>query len=213
VGLLLFLDAESFSVHLWSLLPSMSIPSSLLISDAGPRTLGVVVEDPVTGLVLCYSSYTLPFDSSDPGFQNTREYMGFLFSILVLCVFRGSAVRGSSLSWKTDNTAALAWVQREMSSSTTAQTTLLAVTVLTLKLQLDIVSVIHIPGSTMGNVDSLSRGYKTSLDPSLYVNMQDSIELHTLFTWCDPTKKHSLESHVLMFERVHGVIDALLSNC
>ena len=211
VGLLLFLNSDSFNVNIWSLLPSVSLPSSVMISDAGPWGLGVTIVDPVSNRVVAFSSYVLPFNSSDPKYQNAREYMGYLFSILVFCAFTRSGVRGSRLAWRTDNRAAQAWVEGSMSSSPAAQTALLAVTILTLRLQFDLVDVSLIPGVSMGNVDSLSRGYATDLDPSLCIDLQHCCpDVHTLFSWCDPTINRNLEDHLLVFEKVSAVVDSFL---
>jgi hypothetical protein len=211
VGLLLFLNPDSFNVHLWSLLPSVDLPSSVLISDAGPRMLGVTIVDPTSNTVIAFSSFELPFDSTNPMYQNFREYMGYLFSILVFCMFKGKSARGSRLLWKTDNRAAQAWVERSMSSSSAAQTALLAVTILTLQLQLDLVGVMLIPGISMGNVDSLSRGYATDLDPSLCVDVQLRCpEVVQLFSWCNPTINRNLEDHFLVFENVSAIINKFI---
>ena len=60
----------------------------------------------------------------------------------------------------------------------------------------------------MGNVDSLSRGYVTDLDPSLYIDMQQGCPaVHELFSWCDPTVNRNLEDHLLVFEKVSVVIN------
>jgi hypothetical protein len=174
--------------------------------------LGVTIVESCSNRVVAYSSYVLPFDSSDPMYQNAREYMGYLFSILVFCVFNGKKARGSRLLWRTDNRAAQAWVEKSMSSSSAAQTALLAVTVLTLRLHFDLVAVSLIPGVSMGNVDSLSRGYATSLDSSLFIDMQHRCsELDELFLWCDPTVNRNLEDHLLVFEKVSAVINIFLS--
>jgi len=63
VGVLLFLDPECFNINMWSLLPSISLPSDILTSDAGPRGLGVTIVDSVSNKVVAYSSYVLPYDS------------------------------------------------------------------------------------------------------------------------------------------------------
>ena len=127
--------------------------------------------------------------------------------------FNGSKARHSRLLWKTDNRAAQAWVERSMSSSSAAQTALLAVTVLTLRLKFDLVGVTLITGVSMGNVDSLSRGFATDLDPSLFIDLQYRCpELDELFLWCDPTVNRNMEDHLLVFDKVSIVIDKFLSN-
>ena len=85
VSVLLYLDPECFNVHLQSILPSSQEFDFILISDAGPRGLGAMIVDKNSSSVLSYASIVLPFDASDPSFQNCREYMGFLFVLLLLC--------------------------------------------------------------------------------------------------------------------------------
>lgn len=212
VGLLLFLNPDAFNVHVWSLLPSLSQFFDIVTSDAGPRGLGVSILDPVSFKLLGYSSFVFPFDASDPSYQCCREYMGYLFSLLVLCVFHGKMERGRRILWRTDNTAAQKWVQCNMSSSTSAQVSLMAVTVLTLRLKLEDTTAEHIPGHTMGYVDDLSRGYETFLDESLYINIKDNSHILELFQLCDPTVSRDLSDHLVVFENVHRVLDSFLSD-
>ena len=95
-----------------------------------------------------------------------------------------------------------------MSSSSAAQTALLAVTILTLQLQFDLIDVVLIPGTSMGNVDSLSRGYTTDLDLSLFIDAQASCpEIEEIFSWCNPTINRNMEDHLLVFEKVSAVIN------
>ena len=211
VSVLLYQDSECLSVRLYSILPSSNNFDFILVSDAGPRGLGAVILHKDSLEVLCYSSFVLPFDSADPSFQNCREYMGFLFALLLLCKFV-KTVKNSCVLWRTDNMAALSWVERNMSSSVAAQSSLMAVTWLTLKLNLNIKSPEHIPGNTMGVVDDLSRGYKHSLPPSLEVNLNDDAKTKSLFLTCDPTKALDLVDHFVQFEKIHGLVDSILGD-
>jgi hypothetical protein len=77
VSVLLYLDVECLSVGLRSILPNGDDCDYVLVSDAGPWGLGAVLLDKTTFEILCFSSIVLPFDSSDPSYQNCREYMGF----------------------------------------------------------------------------------------------------------------------------------------
>ena len=120
---------------------------------------------------------------------------------------------GTRLWWRTDNMAAKSWVQENMSSSSFTQTALMAVTILTLPLRLDVTSAEHIPGSTMGAVDSLSRGFETDLDPSKYIPLQDNLNFLTLFRACDPTVTRDLRCHLVVFEEIHSVLDLFLLSC
>ncbi len=98
-----------------------------------------------------------------------------------------------------------------MSSSSVAQSALLAVTILTLYLQFDLVEVTLIPGVCMGNVDFLSRGYVTDLDSSLTVDMQNCCpEVIELFSWLNPTINCNLEDHLVVFEKVSFLINSFI---
>jgi hypothetical protein len=164
-------------------------------------------------MLVGYSKFTLPFDSSDPMYQNCREYMGYLFALLVVCGCCGRIRPGSRLLWRTDNMAAMSWVQNNMCSSSFTQSSLMSVSILSLRLKLDVTSSEHFPGSTMGAVDALSRGYATDLDPSLYFHLQDNVHLLSLFRLCDPTVTRDLKCHLMVFKEIHSILDSFLSSC
>ena len=98
-----------------------------------------------------------------------------------------------------------------MSSSVSAQSALMAVTWLTLKLNLDIKQPEHIPGSTMGVVDDLSKGYKHSMPKELEIPLHLDIKIKQLFAVCDPTKRQNLQEHFIVFEKIQLLIDGFLS--
>jgi len=213
VCVMLFSDQDCLNVHIWSLLPSASVPLYIITSDAGPWGLGVTVCDPHSGAVLCFSKFRFPFDASASSFQNAREYMGYLFSLLVVCAFAGPLTPGTCLLWRTDNSAAQAWIERNMCSSSGAQSALLAVTSLQLRLRLDVGHVVHIPGVSMGAVDDLSRDVDVNLKSELLVDLQYMLLVNRLFTLCDPTVSRGLDDHLSVFENVYGILDSFLSLC
>ena len=137
--------------------------------------------------------------------------MGNLFALLVVCVC-GRVKPGSRLWWRTDNMAAKVWVENNMCSSSFTQSALLAVSILSLRLKLDVTSSEHIPGSTMGAVDSLSRDYDIDLDPSLYVDLQYNPHLLSLFRLCDPTVARDLRCHLVAFEDIHLILESFLAS-
>ena len=192
----LFYDRDCFSVPLCTLRRDKARPGSfLLITDAGPRGLGAALFCGASNTLLFYSSFFFDFDSTDPSFQNCREYLGFLFGLLLVCECLPPQ-KGLCIAWQSDNISAISWVLRHVSKSPAAQKTLLAVTWLILRTQFDIVSASHIPGSSMGNVDKLSRDLPHSFTPTLFFNMQSSVPTNNLMNYCNPLVIQSLEDHL-----------------
>ena len=201
------LGAEArFCVHMWrcaSLLlhlypMEMAVPlrhmtlqrqgwSVCIWSDAGPRKLGVRIDEGKDDYWITFSSYHLPFDAVDPSYQNTREYMGLLLGLLMLAAL---GYRDTNILWKGDNISALSWVQKRYVSSTQCQLPFLAMTWLTLLTRNEVVDTEHCPGVHMGDIDGLSRGYSTAFDdchnglPPSFVSLTDQ-----LFLSCDPTRR------------------------
>ena len=71
-------------------------------------------------------------------------------------------------------------------------------------------SVTHIPGTTMGDIDSLSRGFSHSLPKSLSVNLQDALFVQKLFCLCDPTVSKSVKNHMDCLTDMSDVLSDIL---
>ncbi len=136
----------------------------IIVSDAEPLSLGVKVTSP-SGVVLAFASYRLPFPEFKPldplaptakesKFQNVREFLGVILGLLIC---KQLCVGPCCVQWVNDNTSALSWVRDDMARSRAAQVSFLTYTWCCLLGRISVEHVQHIPGSTMGDVDSLSR--------------------------------------------------------
>ncbi len=208
-ALALALDKDCLSVNLRSISSRKPCAQFLVISDAGPLGVGAAVYDASNMSLISYSSFFFAFDSSLPAFQNCREYIGFLFGLVLLAQVRPFPF-GSTVAWNSDNVAAISWVLRHISSSPVAQTTLLAVSWLIIKSQWNVVSATHIPGTTMGDIDSLSRGLTHSLPTHLAVNLQTVQHVQHLFRLCDPTVSKSVKDHFDCLTDMHNVLSVVV---
>ncbi len=173
VALLVLSNPTSLAVPLYSVSTLYKTINFVIISDAGPLGLGVKVMSP-SGTVVAFASYRLPFPEFKPldptaptakesKFQNVREFLGVVLGLL-MC--KQLCVSSCCVQWVNDNTAALSWVRDNMARSRAAQVSFLTYTWCCLLGRISVEQVQHIPGSTMGDVDSLSRFLPTqNLDP------------------------------------------------
>jgi hypothetical protein len=211
VAVMLYFERDCLSVHFSSLLPSVTASEFTLVSDAGPNGLGAAVYSQ-NGLLVAFASFVLPFSAIESDYQNIREYMGFMFALLLLRRVRPTFVSSyiSRITWLSDNVSALAWVSKNMASSVGAQFSLLAVSWMKLKFKFEVVATSHIPGISMGAIDSLSRGLPHSLPLSFEITaLREDIRVIQLFRWCDPTLKQNLSGHLDTFAKVHGLLSEL----
>jgi hypothetical protein len=135
--------------------------------------------------------------------------MGYLFGLIFICRTLGQT-RNLRLAWRTDNISALMWVRKHMCSSSAAQVSMLAVSLLSLRFQFDLTHTSHLPGVDMGDVDALSRGRPHSLPVHLEVPMQHDTTVTELFLLCDPVSHHDLQDHLTVLERVNKIIDNIV---
>jgi hypothetical protein len=127
-------------------------------------------------------SYTLPFSAIESKFQNVREFHSLLLGGVMLCVLN---IRHSNILWRGDNTAALSWARRNSCSSSAAQRAFIAHSWLSLMSGNNIVVAIHQAGTSMGDIDGLSR-YKDT-DFTSITDISHQLHVDKLFRLCDPT--------------------------
>ena len=72
-----------------------------------------------------------------------------------------------------------------------------------------VVSVEHIPGSTMGAIDALSRDLDHDLDKSLFICLQDVPEVRELFNLSDPTITREVSGHLACLKAISTLLPAL----
>lgn len=180
-----------------------------IISDAGPHGLGVALyQGNSWNESGWYASYRLPFDASSPDYQNAREFLGLLYGLL-LCIHAN--LNHTTITWYGDNKSSLAWVRKGRSSSRFAQLAYYALTWLCLHLNIEICSTVHVAGTLMGDIDSLSRFKPHSLSNARDASQYVLHNAEQLLRLCDPTQQHhdSVQSHLQSFCDVAHVISAL----
>jgi len=145
---------------------------------------------------LGWSTLLLPFaKGKENTFQTHREYLGHLFSLLLVLNFvRKTSFRDSSMityRWINDNTGALAWAEKDKCSSLASQIACLAVSQLNLLSNIWLMGSVHLPGILMGDIDKMSRkefhedngsdirNVCPSLLPRLFVPLE-TVEIHCL---------------------------------
>ena len=83
-----------------------------IVSDASPWRLAAALYHARSGALLAWSTILLPFPKDAEGrFQMNREFLGHLFSLLLLLKYHGRAQQSTPLlyEWVNDNRGALAW--------------------------------------------------------------------------------------------------------
>ena len=187
-------------------LPDVCFPYT---SDAGPRGLGVVVRS-VTGEILGYVSYRLPFLALDSKFQNLREFLGAILGLLLIHHF----ARGPTVAkWTNDNTSALSWAQNDLAKSKSAQSAFLIFTWCKIKTRIILVETEHISGINMVDVDSLSR-FLPIVDLPPHLDLSNKIPVTAfddLFSLCSP--EHCQQSQLNPWEATLSNIVSLLEAC
>lgn len=213
VPLDIFLIANGFNSLHWK-----------VVSDASPWRLATGLYDYESGRLLCWTTMLLPYSMADAHrFQTQREYLGHLLSVLLIVAYKTSlaSVHGtSSYQWVNDNTGAISWVNTNKCRSLASSFACMAVSQLNLLSDVWAADAIHIPGSTMGEIDAMSRleaqtdpltAFPT-LTPQTYFNLE-SPSVHTLFSRCNPALVTSspAEHHRIFLDvssLIHDFIDS-----
>ena len=192
-----------------------------VVSDASPWRLAAGLYDYQTGRLLCWTTLLLPYSATNAHrFQTQREYLGHLLSLLLVSAHRArlsSPPQGTlSYQWVNDNTGAIAWVNTHKCASPSSLFACMAVSQLNLVTNIWAAEAIHIPGSTMGEIDAMSRLEAQSdhlkafptLTPDTFLPLQSPLILD-LFGQCDPaiTATSPAEHHA-----VFSAVSALIRN-
>jgi hypothetical protein len=191
--------------------------SFIVVTDAGPLGIGVVVKLP-NGVIVAKISYILPFkrrhetsnSAMEAKYQNCREFLGCIFAIL--CCHQLCS-RHCHIKWINDNAAALTWAAEHKSTSRGAQWALFVFTWLQILSRIRIEEVEHIPGSSMGYVDDLSRFQPTpELDSVDDWSKKLPNDINRLISACDPTTSNQgqLLQASEAIPRIIGLVQACL---
>lgn len=212
VTICLLISPDRLAVPVRSLLNMTKSCHFRIISDAGPRGLGLAIYDR-EDVCIGYVSYRLPFDASDPAYQNAREYMGFLLGKILLFKLRIANNEVSfdiSADWTGDNMSSLSWVRKEACRSSGALLAFLAEAWFSTMYNITTGLVSHRAGVDMGDHDSLSRFWETSFDKQLNLAHLMDENINDLFRLCDPTVgPDSGQFSLTSFTRIVTILDKL----
>jgi hypothetical protein len=184
IGALLLNDPDCLALSLERAALDGDSPVDIrVISDAGPRALGLAIYT-LEDVCLKHVSYALPFDARDPKYQNVREFMGVVLAMMLLIKL---GYRHTTVHWTGDNMSGLAWARDNMCNSDAALAIFTAYSWLSIKSGIVIVHVTHKAGVTMGDIDGLSRFKTTQFSITTDASELISSQLTNLFMLCDPT--------------------------
>ena len=222
--LILFIDKEAYNVTIedfcrssfalkydekWELYESLQ-PENIrpkrfrMISDAGPNHIGVGIYSfsykNKTQSLIAYSSIRLGFDDPFNIYQNYREYLGLLMSLLVMQSYlKAKNQKQNDISheqvyveWYGDNTGALKWADKNKASSRTAQVVNLMINWFSIVSNIQVYQTEHISGEEMIKlgIDALSRPEKgetpIEFPPELLIDIQENVQETGIMDLCNP---------------------------
>ena len=196
-----------------------------IISDASPWRLCAALYHAVTGVILAWITYRLPYAKDIEGrSQGHREYLGNLLALILLIQHskaNGRATHGAPLEyyWVNDNKGALAWAEKRKCSSLASQYACLAVSQLHIQADIYMGKPVYKPGIDMGEIDAMSRMEDNETEDSpriraLCPNLTPSTQIHIrggavekLFQLCDPSIQRNHDSdHHKAYTMLHSII-------
>jgi hypothetical protein len=171
-----------------------------VVSDASPWRLCAALYCAITGIVLAWATYRLPYKKDIVcKSQGHREYLGHLWSILLLVRYAKTQQPAPlQYFWVNDNKGALAWAEKNKCASLASQYACMAVCQLHIQNDIYMGKPIYRPGINMGEIDAMSRMQDDeteesprirALCPGLTPNTQIHMNgeaIDELFMLCDP---------------------------
>jgi len=158
----------------------------LTINDAyNSLDVGIFKND----VLIYHTGYRLPFTQSHSRYQNVKEFMGFILSILMIAKFE-KAPRGSRIKMLSDNMAAITWIKKNRANSVYAQIAFFVYVWTILLTGFIITDVEHIPGnsSKMKPLDDLSRDRTPKeFDQKTFIQTTNDSVINELFSLCNPS--------------------------
>ena len=199
-----------------------------IVSDASPWRLCAALYHPETSALLAWATLRLPYKNDVDGkSQGHREYLGFLFSVLMLLQYtklHGIDTESVQYQWINDNMGALQWANKNKCSSMASQMACMAVSQVHMLTKLYMEDPDHLPGVEMGEIDAMSRMADDetieserirrvcpTLTAVLQIQIMDSPNLMELFQLCDPSIQlvHEINHHNA-FERVYEIVKSIV---
>jgi len=181
-----------------------------VISDASPWKIGVAIIDEVTDPFLCYTDMYLPFKDDIKNFQNIREYLGKLTSLILVTMYqRNKEVKTTNIEWINDNAAAVSWADKNKCCSSYGQFANIIMSWFQIYSSYNVVRVDRIPGKDMGFIDDISRDvYHPLMDTVPYIDIKSDITIQ-LFELCNPFNKRVKKNNMDAFCEVHSLLSRL----
>ena len=179
---------------------------------------------PVTGAIAAWGEFKFPYDRDVRApYQGNREYLGHLFSIIVLIAHTPAHTTTRQYFWINDNTGALQWSAAQKCSSMASNYANLAVAKLHTIARRRMVPPVHKPGIEMGDIDTMSRlaAHKnptekeiqqrcSTLTPFTMLILPHA-QLRKLFLLLDPHLTHpSTHDHHDAFIQVYRTLNELI---
>lgn len=214
MAVMLYLNPIAVSIP-WMRLADSTInqPTALTKSDASPYKLCAGIYD-ISGALLSWTTYKLPYVSTSHSSQNHREFMGLLLAMIL--AYKTKDLYGGQvhvhMRWTSDNTSAIKWATSHKCSSRAGQVASMAITWFQVIAQIDIVQVLWTPGITMEEIDDGSRDtYNEKLIPTLRRDFEhEGSALDQLFRICDPDSAVQVGDHHAVFLEVNSLLRKVL---
>jgi len=224
------LDPEALSVPLLAFVRNPTVKRIYsTIADASGWRLCAAIYHPSTFVLVAWATYRLPYAKDyECKSQGHREYLGYLFSVLLILRYITKQPSGSDkipfqYTWINDNRGALQWANKGKCSSLASQYACLAVTQIHMFSNIYREDTDHLPGKAMGEIDLMCRMTDDetldserirkvcpSLTAHLMIDMDTPI-VHALFHLCDPSVQLLHESdHHIAFQKVYSIVQKLV---
>ena len=199
-----------------------------MISDAGPHYIGVGIYSysyrENSSALLAYSSIHLDFNDPTNIYQNHREYLGLLMSLLVMKKYQlqnhnkltSAHSEQIYVEWLGDNIAALKWADKNKASSRTAQIANLMISWFSIVANIQLYDTQHISGEEMQKlgIDALSRpekGIPPGFPLEKRIDIQEKLESTGIMSLCTPSiETDSIEEVHKIFKNIN---DSLYNFC
>lgn len=138
-----------------------------------------------------FAAPVLPFPtSSDSSKQNSYEYLAVVVGLLLAASI---GISSASYTLYGDSISSLTWTESGRANSALAHKENLAVATISVTLNLDVASTVHVPGDLNTVYDGLSRGAtaeEVGLDPALQVFFTRDHPVTQFMLLCEPTPDH-----------------------
>ena len=208
VTITLFAQADGLAVPFSAFTRHLADSATCLgISDGSPVKVGAALFSRNCAL-LAWARVRILFADPKGIFQNVREYLGFISTLLLaLSCANTSLENPARVAYIGDNKAALSWADKEKTKSSVCQLANITSSWLGIHSAVEVAQVRHLSASRIGLVDSITRDLHHNFPPELEVDLSSNPHFMELFALLDPTRDSSiLIDHREAVARVVGVL-------